>query len=370
MPAKLRFTAIANAEGFANEFTATNEIGHIRMPYGEYDYGEVKCPDGRVRRVMQIWDEASAKQIRDALPSEGYPVYQGHPDVPEVAAKYPNKAAIGWITGIEVANDAATLTVEWLENPGKGFKWFSPYWCGNSEVEADSTTARVHVCTLKSVGLVNNPRIREFTLANEFTEDNPAMSRGSEGNQTKENHMDIAKIAALLGLSVEGLTEDQIAAEITKLQQAAVAAADAQKSAADTAAAQVQAAQAEAAAAKQAVTDEQAKTAAAEQKFANERNAHIELLLDNAIAGGNITPAGKDAWRNRLQKDIDEGKTALFNEHAVKVTAAVTPAKTEHANKQTTLLDLANEMMAESKGKMTFHQAFMKAQKEHPDLVK
>ena len=96
--AGLRFTSIAHAEGFANEFTEGGEVGRIRMPYGEYEYGETKCPDGRVRRIVQVWDEASARAVRDALPAEGYPVYQGHPDVPEVAAKYPNKAAVGWVT--------------------------------------------------------------------------------------------------------------------------------------------------------------------------------------------------------------------------------------------------------------------------------
>ena len=182
--------------------------------------------------------------------------------------------------------------------------------------------------------------------------------------------MDITKLAALLGIPVEGVTEEKIAAEITKLQQAAVSAAEEKKALQDTTTAQVAAAQAETEAAKQATVAEQAKTAEAEQRFANERKARIDLLLDNAIAGGNITPAGKNAWRERLEKDIDAGTTALFNEHAVKTAATVTPGKVETANKGTTLLEIANELREKSGGKMTFHQAFMQAQKEHPDLAK
>ena len=259
--AGLRFTAIAHAEGFANEFTEGGEVGRIRMPYGEYEYGETKCPDGRVRRIVQVWDEASARAVRDALPAEGYPVYQGHPDVPEVAAKYPNKAAVGWVTAVEVANDAATLTVEWIDNPGKGFKWFSPYWCGDAEAAPGDAVARVHVEGLTSVGLVNNPRIRQFTLANEWGA--ATENRNTTGEETR---MDITKLAALLGLPVEGLTEEQVVQEITNLQKAAVEATDAAKVAADDAAAQVAAGQAEVAAAKEEA--DRAKTA-----FANERAA-------------------------------------------------------------------------------------------------
>lgn len=360
---QLKFTAIAHADGFANEFTAANEIGRIRVPYGEYEYGEVKCPDGKTRKVMQIWDEASAKAVRDALPNEGYPVYQGHPDVPDVAFKYPNKAAIGWITGVEVANDAAVLAVDWIENPGRGFKWFSPYWRGDAEVAPGSDEARVHVQSLTSVGLVNNPRIRQFTLANEWSEtDTPATTPGSGNTNTnEENQMDITKLAALLGLKVEGLTEEQIVAEITKLQQAAVAAAD-------NATAKVQAAQADAAAANQNVAAKEQELAAAKAQFANERAARIELLLDNAIAGGNITPAGKAAWRERLGKDIDAGTTALFNERAMKTVAVATAAAAKGHETHRKLLDFANELV--KKDGLDFHAAFLRAKAEHPELAK
>lgn len=354
---RVRFTAIAHAEGFANEFTDAGEVGRIRMPYGEYDYGETKCPDGRVRRVVQVWDEASARAVRDALPAEGYPVYQGHPDVPEVAAKYPNKAAVGWVTGVEVANDAATLTVEWIDNPGKGFKWFSPYWCGDAEAAPGDSVARVHVEGLTSVGLVNNPRIRQFTLANEWG----AATEEHKNITGEETRMDITKLAALLGLPVEGLTEEQVVQEITNLQKAAVEATDAAKVATDDAAAQVAAGQAEVEAARK-------DAAAAKTAFANERAARIELLLDNAIAGGNITPSGKAAWRERLEKDVDAGSLALCNERAVKTVPAVTPEKVAQRGNSHRLLDLANELMAKD-ARLDFTAAFLRAKTEHPELA-
>ena len=360
---QLRFAAIAHSEGFANEFTAENGIGRIRVPYGEYEYGEARCPDGRTRRVVQIWDEASARAVRDALPNEGYPVYQGHPDVPDVAAKYPNKAAVGWVTGIEVANDAAVLAVEWIDNPGRGFKWFSPYWRGFAEEPPGPDEARVHIEALTSVGLVNNPRIRQFTLANEWSgADAPAPTPGSgSGNTNEETQMDIKKLAVLLGLNVEGLTEDQVVAEITRLQQVAVEAAD-------NATAQVKAARDETAAARQNVAAKEQELAAAKEQFANERAARVELLLDNAIAGGNITPAGKAAWRERLGKDIDAGTTALFNERAVKTEAVATAKAAKGHERHNALLDFANELVR--KDGMDFHTAFLRAKSEHPELAR
>jgi len=53
--------------------------------------------------------------------------------------------------------------VEWDRDPGKGFKWFSPYWFVN-EVERDGVT--YIVSEISSIGLVNNPNIPEFRLAN------------------------------------------------------------------------------------------------------------------------------------------------------------------------------------------------------------
>ena len=139
----------------------------IFIPFGEWNY------DGTCRQRL---DRAHGERIANELNARvaggepGIPVYQGHPDVPELAAKYPDKGALGWVTRIELANeggqDGLALTVEWDRDPGRGFRWFSPYWvCG----ERDGMTNTLIVGEIASIGLVNNPNIPEFRLANERT---------------------------------------------------------------------------------------------------------------------------------------------------------------------------------------------------------
>ena len=135
----------------------------IFIPFGEWNY------DGRTRQRL---DRAHGERIANELNAKvargdpGIPVYQGHPDVPELASKYPDKGALGWVTKIELVNedgrDGLALTVEWDRDPGRGFRWFSPYWLANGR---EGSTYVVD--SIASIGLVNNPNIPEFRLANE-----------------------------------------------------------------------------------------------------------------------------------------------------------------------------------------------------------
>ena len=135
----------------------------IFIPFGEWKYDAT-----RRQRLDRAHGERIANELnaRVARGEPGIPVYQGHPDVPELASKYPDKGALGWVTKIELANEGGkeglALTVEWDRDPGKGFKWFSPYWFANE------SEGNVHIVgSISSIGLVNNPNIAEFRLANE-----------------------------------------------------------------------------------------------------------------------------------------------------------------------------------------------------------
>ena len=139
----------------------------IFIPFGEWNY------DGQSRqRLDRAHGEKIANELnaRVAKGDPGIPVYQGHPDVPALASKYPDKGALGWITRIELVNESPdgravpglALTVEWDRDPGRGFRWFSPYWLANSR---EGSTYIVD--EIASIGLVNNPNIPEFRLANE-----------------------------------------------------------------------------------------------------------------------------------------------------------------------------------------------------------
>lgn len=162
--------------------------------------------------------------------------------------------------------------------------------------------------------------------------------------------MDIEAIKKMLGLPPEA-TEDQVMTAIKAGSQAVEEIA--------TERTKAEAAEADKAAA---VNEcEKVKT-----ELANEKAAHRGILLDNAIADGRISVAGRAAWEKRLSDDFKAGSVALANERPIKRVSAVdgkTPAKTDAVN----LVALANERMAKNPG-MTYTTAFAAVMKEHPEV--
>lgn len=337
----------------ANELNLDrSNTGTITVPTGAWDYGEKKLDDGRTLFFRQTLTldgaRAIAAQIADSIAKgeKGVPVYWGHPDVPELAHKYPDKRAKGWITSASVEDGSLVLTVEWLEeNETEGFGWFSPYWTG-PVTETGDGRAMMNVNALASVALVNMPNIQEFRLANELQDtDNAATAeKGNNMNITKE------ELCKSLGLPPDA-TDDQI--------RAALAEAGKAKEALATEKTKLEAANEEAKAAKDEC--EQVKA-----ELANEKAAHRGILLDNAIADGRISVAGRAAWEKRLSDDFKAGSVALANEKPLKRESAVEgkkPAKAADVN----LVALANERMAKNPG-MTYTTAFAEVMREHPEV--
>lgn len=159
----------------ANELNLDRKIvNQIVIPFGTWDYGEKQMEDGRTVFFRQTLNQDGAWAIADQIAAsvakgeKGVPVYWGHPDVPELAHKYPDKRAKGWIKFAKVYADGLHLSVEWLEeNATEGFGWFSPYWTGPVKETGDGQ-AMMTVNALASVALVNMPNIQEFRLANEL----------------------------------------------------------------------------------------------------------------------------------------------------------------------------------------------------------
>ncbi len=136
----------------------------IHIPFGTWEYDS---------NITQTFDREHAENIADVLAKHvadgepGIPVYQGHPDVPEYASKYPDKGALGWVKKMVVNEDGVDCEVEWDRDPGKGFAWFSPFWVGDNPSVGPDGKRNVIIDGINSIGLVNNPNIREFRLANE-----------------------------------------------------------------------------------------------------------------------------------------------------------------------------------------------------------
>jgi len=325
--------------------------GEIRIPFGTWDFGTKKLDDGRTVFFTQTLAGPGASRIAEKINSsvasgeKGVPVYWGHPDVPELAHKYPDKRAKGWVKSAAVDGSALVLAVEWLdENATDGFGWFSPYWTGPATNLGQGRYLKT-IDSIVSIALINIPNIHEFRLANELQgglDNNTTGANAGEGEKT----MDRAKLIQALGLP-ETATDEDIFAAIEKNKAAAADAATKQ------AAAEAEKGQAE--------KDRDA----AKAELANERAAHRSLLLDQAIAEGRISVAGRAAWEKRLTDDFAAGRTALANEKPLKSQSAVeaTPSKTAKVD----LVALANERMAKHPG-MTYPAAFAQVMKEHPEV--
>jgi len=302
-----------NLYALANELNIGDpKSGTIRVPFGRWDFGEKKLADGRtvffVQELTKDGAERMAAKINAGVADgeKGVPVYWGHPDVPELAHKYPDKRAKGWIKSAAVEADALVLSVEWLEeNATDGFGWFSPYWGGPAKDLGQGRYLK-ELDSLTSLALVNIPNIQEFRLANELQgglNNNATGAIAGEG----EKKMDRAKLIQALGLP-ETATDEEIFAAIEKNKAAAADAATKQA----------------AAAAEKGQAETERDEAKAE--LANERAAHRALLLDQAIAEGRISVAGRAAWDKRLTDDFAAGKVALANEKPLKTETAVKTA--------------------------------------------
>ena len=307
----------------------------IHIPFGTWPYDD---------RVSQTLDREHAEKIANELAASvakgepGIPVYQGHPDVPEYASKYPDKGALGWVKKILVNESGMDLEVEWDRDPGKGFGWFSPFWTGDDPGPGADGKRNVIVDGLTSVGLVNNPNIREFRLANEAGTSSAASAKEEDHNnpnQPKGNQMDPKILREKLGLPPEA-TDEQVYAAIEAGRKA-----EAEKAEAET------------------------KRQAAE--------------ADKTKAEGDLANACKerDDAKTALEnckKDLEEAKTALANEKAqhektkqLKTKSAVARLElsNEARDKSAQRMALVNE---KQKAGMKYFDAWQAAKAEKPEL--
>ena len=324
----------------ANEFHVIDPDKPLRIPYGDYPFGTHKMPDGSTLFLYQRFDRVAADAWKVAIANElasgglGLPIYHGHPDVPELAAKYPDKRSHGWGNRMENDDQGADIYVAWNEAPGKSFAYFSPYWMGPL-VERKGMTGIVHAVIGASIGLTNTPNIREFRLPNE------------SAATTEEPQMN--ELIAFLKLDPASTPADVLAA-VKKLSEdntALKGAADAAKAEATTA------------------TTEKG---AAEVACANERKARIDLLLSGALADGRVTPAGKPAWQSNLEKDFAAFSVALANEKPAMKTESVTASRKPGAadlTAQGKIIALVNEAKATG---LSHDAAFALVKSKNPAL--
>lgn len=284
--------------GYANAFSF-DPAKPLTLHFGRFPH--------KASGKVQVIDAASAaafqEQIRLAIANgaPGLPIYAGHPDVPELAARYPDKAAKGWVTDCATGAESCSLPVFWNNAPDPGeFIYFSPY------IFADDTGGPdAHIDELRSIGLTNRPNVTRFRLPNEAEDtQKPETSTGTACRAPERPTM--KKLLTRLGLA-DTATEDEACAKLQGLMDETTAL----KRTGEENTARVAAANTE--------------TETHKTGFANERAARIALVLDCALADGRITPATRLVWEGRLRENFANEATALAQECAKIKTRSALP---------------------------------------------
>ena len=340
----------------ANEFAVGDETTELTLPYGTYPAGRRKTKNGS-RYVMQRWDRTAAEAVANQLQDEisngapGIPVYIGHPDVPEVAHRFPNKAAVGWITSAQTGDDSAVMVVVWNDKPftKKEFAWFSPYWIG-SITKDDGATATVNIDEIGSIGLTNTPNIHDFRIPNEASGDD---FEETNNNPERDNTMK-EQLIQLLGLPGDS-DDEAIVAAVTAVKDQAdqMAALKADKEAADKAKADAEEAKEE-----------------IKEAFENERQGRVDMMINGALADGRITVAEVPLWKKRLGENFAVNSVAIANEKPkFKTTATASKSETmavaNSTDRITAIQDAVQQHM--SKG-LDYDAAYRAAKKSNPEL--
>lgn len=296
----------------------------LTLEYGEWPWSD---------SIKQIFTREAAQKIAGdveemiAKGEPGIPVYQGHPDVPELASRYPDKGALGWIKRIEAEEDGAKLYIEWDRFPGKGFGWMSPYWGGEAKVETDGTKT-VEISEMISIGLVNNPNIRDFRLPNEEAE---------LVQQEKENQMKLEEILKLLGFA-EDATPEVIKAKCDEFVKALAAVKDAE------------------AKANAACAEADKKTAEANQKVENATKELDSTKSELANAKAEV---------DKVKAELANSKAEVEKLKGLK-TVSVTMQLENQRQATESRMSLVNEIMATKK--IDFDSAWAEAKAKKPEL--
>ena len=353
--------------GLANEFTVLQDEW-VLIPYGEASV----MFQGRT--IMQVFarDDAEVmvanfQSVRARLNRlfGGLPWFVGHPDNAAFASKYKDFKAYGWIMQLEVRPDGLAMFIKWNDD-GQNvikqahYKYFSQNW--KAEVirqPGGGTIARPVI--LKSVGFTNEPNWPVAPLANE--------------KHTEDEEMEWLK--TMLGLGNEA-TDEQVQAKAQEMKTAAdaqaagVTALANEKTAREAADGQVATLSNEKTIAATNLVTVTAARETAETAFANERAAHITLILGNAVADGRLKPADEAAMKTGLEADFETKSAELANmEPTVKVTSRLGDLGTRQSketSRSTQIQELVNERM--DKCKMTYHDAFLAVKTDQPDLFR
>lgn len=360
---------------FGNELNLESDGWAQLFPFGDFPGKAVIAnTNGTVTSfdAIQRLDRVSAAQMVSNFYSignrikrfiKGVAIFNGHPDMPGAADKYPDKEEKGLIVELQIRdnglyckpafNDAGG---QLLRQPRKLF--FSGRWSSDELAEEDGKRV-FRPDSLKSVGITPRPNLPVQHL--------------NEKQPTPHNMKKLIARLLASGISVANdATEDQVDEAIGQLAERLNATVTEKATLANE---------------KTSFTgtiiarDNTIATLTAERdtfktNFANERRRVIGLLLGSALTDGRITGAEKADWERRLAnealfanesealgklaKKVKTGSAALETVEARKVDIANAQARRDAVN------ELVEDEMKRNGG--DYDKAFAKIQRTHAAL--
>lgn len=386
--------AVAKPEacvGFSNAISIGADGWAQIAPFGDFpSFAVVPQPDGSCKRLQAI--QRIDKTCADTMVKEfqnsrkgvkkffsGRPIYIGHPDVPGIGNKYPDKSAKGVIADLAVREDGL-YGLPVFTNEGsdlvekKKLRFFSGRLTDCEEGDPVNGIPLFTPTIFRSVGLTNQPHL-PVQMLNEADACAAALEEQSTTNKMKKTLLEkIIGLCAKAGIELAN-TADEAATEaaldkLAKVDHAATFANERSnlEGQLTTEKSTVTAKVAE-------VTKLNSDLVALRQQFANERKAHQTALLNTAIKNGQITEADRPTWEGRLAV---EANFANESEALAKLTPKVKTTSVT-INRGDRKIELANaadrrEMVAElvneemTKSGLDYDKAFSKVQKLHPTL--
>lgn len=314
----------------------------LLAPYGDTDYwiGDGK---GGFKKLVQRFTPAQATKIVAAFNAWrekqgknfiGMPIYRGHPDADPV--RWPDDRRYGHLLDVQQRADGLYVKPAWndlgLDNKKNHYLPY-PSIAWLYDVASAARTGIIEPDELQSVGLTNQPRMKNVPVWTNAEEHSSAQTNKEKGNTNMPKWL-IEKLVAfnVLKKPADGVepTEAEVQAAFGRLavnvdpmeialgqKKISVVIAGDNRDAFLT---EVGALATNVATAQTAATD-------AEKKAKKFQGLAINAHLDRGIDKGLITAAEKDAWQAKFEKDFDATLTELNGKKAALNSKALDPLK-------------------------------------------
>lgn len=275
----------------ANDLPDPEDGWMLMAPYGEHPL--ILRVGNEQRDLVQVVDREGVDRMVTAFNSlvssvrhlgRGLPIYEGHPDDPNWAAKHPafKRVAVGRIKELQIRDDGLWGRTAWNETgralitgEGAAYSGHSPHWDIEPIPGRPNAWRPVH---LRSTGLTNAPNIPSLAVG--LNEALAQQAHPSQPQPIPEPTMNPDLIRAL-GLDPETASQEQIDAAVKALVERAPT---------NTASADV------------AALNEQVTQLTTERDTI--RTMACNTVLDAAVADGRIGTGDRAKWLTALNTDF------------------------------------------------------------------